>query len=190
MSQTLIVPPAVEPVTLDDLRFFLRLDGTAEDGLVASLAAAARAHLEALTGRIFITQGWRIRRDAWPAEGRMMLPLGPVDSLDAVTVTGADGDAAVPTERFRLDGTALPPRMGWRPGTVPAPAVPLAGIAIDVTVGFGGPQDVPSPLLQAVRLLTAHWFENRSLVTVGHEMAIMPRMVADMIAPFVVRRVA
>lgn len=183
-------PPAAEPLSLADLKAFLRVEGTEEDGLVQSVAAAARAHLEAMTGRAFVTQGWRIRRDAWPAAGRMTLPIGPVASLEAVTVETADGAVNVPLDRFRVDGAALPPRLGWQPGSVPAPAVPLAGIAIDVAVGFGTPAEVPPALVQAVRLLAAYWFDNRSLVTVGHEVAVMPRTVSDLVAPFVARRLA
>lgn len=190
MSLILTAPPAEEPLALADLKAFLKVDGTEEDGLIASVAAAARAHLEAATGRVFVTQGWRILRDAWPAAGRLTLPLGPVASLDAVTVEAAAGTVSVPTGRFRLDGAGLPPRLAWQPGSLPAPAVPLAGIAIDVTAGFGAAAAVPPPLVQAIRLLAAYWFDNRSLVTVGHEVAVMPRMVADLVAPFIARRLA
>ncbi len=190
MSLILTSPPAAEPLSLAELKAFLRVDGTEEDGLIGSVASAARAHLEALTRRAFVTQGWRILRDAWPPTGFLALPLGPVRSLDAVTVTTAEGAVAVPTDRFRLDGTAVPPRLAWRVGEVPQPAPRLAGIALDVTAGFGPPEDVPPPLLQALRLLAAYWFENRSLVSVGHEVAVMPRMVQDLVAPFVTRRVA
>lgn len=183
-------PPAAEPLALADLKAFLRVEGSEEDGLIQSVAAAARAHLEATTGRAFVSQGWRIVRDAWPPTGRLTLPVGPVASLDAVTVETADGQVSVPLDRFRLDGAAVPPRLAWQPGSVPAPAEPLAGIAIDVTAGFGSPADVPPALVQAVRLLAAYWFDNRSLVTVGHEVAVMPRMVSDLVAPFLARRLA
>jgi uncharacterized phiE125 gp8 family phage protein len=190
MSLILTQPPAAEPLALADLKAFLKVEGPEEDGLIQSVAAAARAHLEALTGRAFVTQGWRIRRDAWPPAGRMALPIGPIASLDAVTVETAAGTVSVPLARFRLDGAALPPRLGWQPGSLPVPGLPLAGIAIDVTAGFGAPDAVPPALVQAVRLLAAYWFDNRSLVTVGHEVAVMPRMVADLVAPFVARRLA
>ncbi len=190
MSLIQTLPPAGEPLGLADLKAFLRLDGAEEDALVLATAAAARAHLEAMTGRLFLRQGWRIRRDTWPPTGRLVLPIGPVLSLDAVMVTGEGGPAAVPIDRFVLDGTAAPPRLAWRPGAVPQPAVPLAGIALDVTCGFGTAADVPPSLLQALRLLTAHWFENRSLIAVGHEVAVIPRMVEDLVAPFIMRRIA
>jgi uncharacterized phiE125 gp8 family phage protein len=191
MSLIQTIPPAGEPLALADLKAFLRLDGAEEDALVAATAAAARAHLEAMTGRLFLAQGWRIRRDTWPPTGRLILPIGPIRSLDAVTVTGEGGSSiAVPVDRFALDGTAAPPRLAWRAGSLPQPATPLAGIAIDVTCGFGAAADVPPSLLQALRLLTAHWFENRSLIAVGHEVAVIPRMVEDLVAPFIMRRIA
>ena len=88
MSLIQTAPPAGEPLGLADLKAFLRLDGVEEDALVLATAAAARAHLEAMTGRLFLRQGWRILRDAFPPTGRLTLPIGPILSLDAVTVAG------------------------------------------------------------------------------------------------------
>ena len=190
MSLIQTAPPAGEPLGLADLKAFLRLDGAEEDALVLSTAAAARAHLEAMTGRLFLRQGWRILRDAFPPTGRLTLPIGPILSLDAVTVAGEGGPVALAVDRFLLEGTAAPPRLAWRPGSLPQPAIPLAGIALDVTAGFGTAEDVPPSLLQALRLLTAHWFENRALIAVGHEVAVIPRMVEDLVAPFIMRRIA
>ncbi len=65
------------------------------------------------------------------------------------------------------------------------PERPIAGIEIDVTVGYGDAgTDVPEPLRQAIRLLVAHWYENRGLIAVGHEVAILPQTVAALIAPY------
>lgn len=190
MSLTLIAPPAEEPVALADLKAFLKIDGADEDALLATLIRAARAHLEALTARGFVTQTWRIARDAWPAHGRMSLPIGPVASLDAVMVTGAAGPVSVSPDLFALDGAGTPPRLAWAPGSLPAPAVAMAGIAVDVTVGWGEAADVPPALVQAVRLLAAHWFENRVPASPRDDIAVLPRTVEALIAPFLPRRVA
>jgi uncharacterized phiE125 gp8 family phage protein len=190
MSLILTIPPAAEPVALAELKAFLKVDGTDEDALIGQVATAARAHLEALTAKAFVTQGWRIRRDAWPIHGRLSFPIGPIASLDGVSVTTATGELSLSLDQFRLDGEGLPPRLSWTPSVVATPAVPMAGIAIDITAGYGAPAAVPAPLKQAVRLLTAHWFENRMLVSIGHEVAVMPRTVEALIAPFLVRRAA
>ena len=43
---------------------------------------------------------------------------------------------------------------------------------------------MPEPLRQAIRLLVAHWYENRGLIAVGHEIAVLPQTVAALIAPY------
>jgi len=43
---------------------------------------------------------------------------------------------------------------------------------------------VPEPLRQAIRLLVAHWYENRGLVAIGREIAVLPETVAALIAPY------
>ena len=40
------------------------------------------------------------------------------------------------------------------------------------------------PLRQAIRLLVAHWYENRGLIAVGHAVAVLPATVAALIAPY------
>jgi uncharacterized phiE125 gp8 family phage protein len=37
-------------------------------------------------------------------------------------------------------------------------------------------------LLQAIRMLVAHWYENRGLIAIGQSVAIMPASVNAMIA--------
>lgn len=68
---------------------------------------------------------------------------------------------------------------------MPAPGRVAAGIELDVTVGFGiAAADVPEALRQAIRLLVAHWYENRGLVTIGANYSPLPQSVAALIAPY------
>ena len=56
----------------------------------------------------------------------------------------------------------------FAPWALPAPGRPAPGIELDVMVGYGDAAvDVPEPLRQAIRLLIAHWYENRGLVSGG-----------------------
>lgn len=190
MSVKVITPPAAEPVPFGDLKLFLKVDDTAEDSLIASLAEAARLHLEALTGRTFVTQGLRIIRDAWPPSGLISLPVAPVISLDAVRVMTATGSQAVATTSFRLDGQGQRARIALVGPDVPRPLVPLAGIEIDVTAGYGPPAALPAPLAHAIRLTVAHWFENRTPVVIGHDTVVLPATVSALLAPFMTRRMA
>ena len=59
-----------------------------------------------------------------------------------------------------------------------------AGIELDIAVGFGdAASDVPEPIRQAIRILVAHWHENRAIVA-GAEVAPMPSNAAALIAPY------
>ena len=113
-----------------------------------------------------------------------MLPA-PVKTLDAVRVYKSDGTTlGLDLAGFALDKISAPARLTFTRGALPAPERPVAGIEIDVTCGYGDAADVPEALRQAIRLLVAHWYENRGLIAVGHEVAMLPQTVASLIAPY------
>ena len=61
----------------------------------------------------------------------------------------------------------------------------IAGIEIDVALGYGAAAaDVPEPLRHAVKLLLAHWYENRGVTANGGESAPMTAGVEALIAPY------
>src|SRR5690606_27914269 len=91
MTPLALTPPALEPVSLDEARAFLRLDQTHEDELLTTLITAARLMIEAASGRMLIEQGWRIVLDAWPRDGAIRLPLSPVASIEGARVYDGDG---------------------------------------------------------------------------------------------------
>lgn len=65
-GRTLVVPPAAEPITLDEAKVFARISTTAEDALVASLITAARKRCEEWRGQAFLTQTWDYFLDYFP----------------------------------------------------------------------------------------------------------------------------
>ena len=82
-----IAGPAVEPVTVAEMRAYLRLDDEAEADLIAALITAARLQVEAATRCTLIAQTWRIVLDAWPPGRVVRLPLWPVVEIEAVRVS-------------------------------------------------------------------------------------------------------
>jgi uncharacterized phiE125 gp8 family phage protein len=66
---------------------------------------------------------------------------------------------------------------------MPSPGRSTAGIELDVTAGYGDTAvDIPEPLRQAIRLLLAHWYENRAIVAEGS--TALPASVEALIAPY------
>jgi uncharacterized phiE125 gp8 family phage protein len=190
MTPILLAGPAVEPLTLDEMRLWLRLDSSDEDQLVLALVRAARSAVEQATRRALISQTWRLRLDAWPTDRCVRLPLSPILSLDAVRVFDAAGAPTLANlQNFHIDtsrGAKLvcdvaPPQ----PGRI------ANGLEIDVTAGFGPtPQSVPESLRMAMRLLVAHWYEHRGDALHEDRVAHLPPGVAAAVTPWRAARLA
>jgi uncharacterized phiE125 gp8 family phage protein len=155
------------------MRTWLRLDDEAEDGLVSALIGAARLLVEAASGRILVEQRWRLVLDRWPRSRIVAPPFAPLIAVEAVRVDRGGGDPLV--EGVRLLGQD---RLLVDP-SVPDPLPAREGIEIDLGAGYGGPEDVPPPLVQAIRILVARWFENR-----GEAQVALPADLGPLILPF------
>jgi uncharacterized phiE125 gp8 family phage protein len=187
MTLVLTAGPAVEPVTLAEAKAHLRVDGTAEDTLIASLIVTARLHVEAAIGLALITQSWSYFLDCWPSGPALKLPLRPVQSISAVRLYATD-DAitTLDPDLYLLDGTGNPTRL-IRHGALawPTPGRIANGIEVAFTAGYGeAAADVPNPIRHAVLLLTAHWYEHRSPLEVGPVARPVPDMIADLLHPY------
>jgi uncharacterized phiE125 gp8 family phage protein len=186
MASILLTPPVVEPVSLADAKAYLRVEHDADDDVISGLISAARLQVEAQTRRALITQTWQLRRDSWPAEGRLTVLPAPLREVVAARVYDAGGAPhAIDLQAFTADTAAAPAVIGFVPWSLPAPGRSLAGIEVDIEAGYGdAADDVPPPLRHAIELLVAHWYENRGLIAVGQSVAVLPASVAALIAPY------
>lgn len=185
MPSILLSGPAAEPIALAEAKQFIRVEHDDDDDVISALIVGSRIHVEAQTRRALITQSWRLTRDVWPEIACLPVLPAPVKTLDAVRVYKSDGTTlGLDLAGFALDKISAPARLTFTRGALPAPERPVAGIEIDVTCGYGDAADVPEALRQAIRLLVAHWYENRGLIAVGHEVAVLPQTVASLIAPY------
>lgn len=175
--------PAVEPITLAEMKAHLRVDDddVAQDDLISGLIKAARLMIEAASRRILIEQTWRVVLDRWPRDRVVLLPLAPLIAVDAIRVTNASGTATqLPDDLFEADALSDPPRIIVK--DAPEPGKSRNGVSIELRAGFGATAEaVPATLKLAIRILVAHWFENRGDV-IGEQ--ILPPEALALVAPF------
>lgn len=169
MTLELVAAPTGEVVALADLREFLRLDGHDEDYLVEMLRDAAVAHLDGwrgILGRAILPQTWREEFSGW---GNLRLSMPDVSSA-AVTYEDDAGVWQPATGTLRQDSC------GWY---VEAEGAMAARIRVDYVCGL--PSEQMSAVSMIVKLLVAHWFENRVAVAGG--LAEMPLAVGALAEP-------
>ena len=184
MSSILLAGPAAEPLTLDEAKAYLRVEHDDDDLTIAALIAGSRIHVETQTRRALITQTWRLVRDGWPADGRIFLAPSPLQEILGARVYDGDGETHdIDLQAFVSDKAASV--IAFASWSIPLPGRPVGGIEIDVKVGYGDTaSDVPEPLRQAVRLLVAHWYENRSAPAGALPIAVTPAGVGALIATY------
>lgn len=177
MTAYLLAGPAAEPISLAETKAFLRIDGSEDDGVISTLIAAARLHVESVTRRALIDQSWRIVCDSWPDDRIVNLPVGPFSSLTQITTYDAEGVAnSLALAQFQSETGATPSRL-FLPPVVEGASVlrERGGIEIDYVAGFGATaDDVPVDLRQALMSLVAYWFEHRDAVLIAGSGSVVP----------------
>lgn len=180
------VAPTDAPVSLDEMKLHLHVDGTDEDDLIQAYIDAATAHLDGyagITGRALVTQTWR--QDFGGFGPCLRLPVGPVASVSEVTYFDASNvqQTLADTVYTRLTDAlgsylALKSGQNW-------PSTYARQDAVSATFVAGeAPDQVPAPLKVAIMLIAANWYENRETVTVGNIATEIPFGAAALIAPY------
>ena len=186
MGLTQTSGPAVEPLSLTDAKLHCRIDGSVENTMVTAWIQAAREYVENFTRRQLITATWAYTLDAFPAT--ILVPRPPLQSVTSLAYVDSNGDTQTLTENTdfvkntgRVIGQVYPaygeswPATRWYPQ-----AVTLTYVA-----GYGdAASDVPQAIVAAIKLLVAHWYENREAVVVGTITAQVPIAVESLLWPY------
>ena len=161
-------PAAMNPVPLREFGAHLRLshgfnDDGSEDALLEIYLRNATAVVERRTGQALIARPYLLQSACWDRKGHMTLPVGPVGQIDALRYVGPGGTIDLDPEDWVLEpGTTRQKVTGAGGGALwPLPHGSVA--EFEFTAGYGTSwNDVPDDLRQAVILLAAHYYEDRS----------------------------
>ena len=167
------VPTEALPVT--EFRDHLRLGtGFADDGVqdvvLESYVRSAIAAIEARTGKVLITRGYAWTLTRWRDSSYQALPVAPVVAVTAVKTIDRDGNETVAdSSSYRLAQDSQRPCLQSVGARLPAIA-PMGSVEIEFDAGFAAQwADLPPDLGQAVFLLAAHYYENRSALAGGEK---------------------
>lgn len=210
MRTEVFTPPSGEPLTLEEAKVHLRLDpGHAhpEDALVTELITAARERCEVETSRAFVTQTCDLFLDTFPFGGGFLLrrvrevgdvgagwlpssqairvPRPPLVSVASVAYLDDAGDlVTIDPSNYRVlaSRTApgrIEPAIGYSwPATQPT----SDAVQVRFVCGYGAASAVPIAVKHAIRLLVAHYYENREATAVGARLEELPEGVRALLS--------
>lgn len=169
-----VTPPAIEPVTLSELKAHCRVTSSDEDTYLGGLLKAARVKVEEYTGRALITQTLRWELDRFPHRGHLLFPRAPVQLVeelrtfdeDDVTGTVMDEDDYVVDVQSEPARLVLKSGVAWPTDLEVARAVRttfVAGYAPTESPDAG--EGVPEQLKLAIKMLALTWYEHRGTLT-------------------------
>lgn len=154
-----ITAPTELPVTLEEIRAHLNIDGTDQDTLLTQKATAATGLCERYAGLSFITQTRRVTLSTFTCKD-VILPYGPVTEITRFIYLDADGnetavDAADYTLDLQSDLAKVRVTDSW-----PETNRVLNNVVIEYEAG-NAIEDVPQEAKEAVLRLTARLYEKR-----------------------------
>lgn len=165
MSQWAITTkPAVEPVTLEDARTFVKVDDHSEDSLLSSMISAARDAVERFLGRALIQQSITITMDYWPGQ-TIRLPVAPLISITEIRTLDEDLVSTVyASSNYFTNPNLEYPELYIKNGcTFPYNTSRFnKGYQIEYKAGYGtAATSVPQAIKTAILLWVAEMYENR-----------------------------
>jgi hypothetical protein len=196
--------PTSEPLTLSDVKAYLRVTGSAEDTLITSLIKAARVFCEDFTGRALFTQTLILKLDTeneiddplWEGtkvgpyinfyKNFISLPKPPVQTVTSViSFDDADTATTMASSRYYVDSAREPSRVVLRTGETFPTALRVAN-AIEVTyvAGYAAVADIPEPLKIGMLQHIAYLYDQRGDMKDYQQAMSYPPMVASLYQPY------
>lgn len=187
----LVTAPTTDPVTVTEVKQWLRIDTAADDQILKNLIKSATSMLEDWTGRKFITQTWDYWLDSFPRIGgiddwqgtkdgrladelkqdsKIYLPIAPLASLTSIkTVTDDGTEYTYALSNVVVDNHDAVPRVSIKNSTTwPTTFLrPITGVQVRGVYGYGAATAVPFPLKQAIMETVGAMYDGRGSGCVG-----------------------
>ena len=185
-SYIIYTEPASEPVTLDEAKLHLKMDGiSADDTLITALIIAARQLAEEYCGIKFINTVIEEVYDRFPMGTNeiMYLSCGRVTAVDSVKYYDSNDDLQTFNSVNYIVDTY---RKSARIGLASSASFPtydsdrINGVMVRYTSGFGASaSSVPEIIKSAIKLTIGHLYLNRE-----DTVKKMPTMVEYILNPY------
>lgn len=173
----LVTGPTTEPITISEAKNHMRVEHNDDDVVIAGLIDVAVNYVDAtgMLGKAMITQTWA--EYFGPHVSTVRLSLGPVQSVSSIQYYDTDNALQTATlSNFYVIGQkgymTIYPKSGY---TWPTVFNREDAIKITYVIGYGDTAaSVPATVRHALKMLVAHYYENRENELIGVNSKTLP----------------
>lgn len=177
-----IASPAIEPVTLDEVKSQLVVLDDTQDDILRRRITEVREYVELWLSRSLITQTWEIASDRFPPPIFYRYPVQSIESIKYLD--GAAVEQTVPTTVYDLDlyerpmqALRLKLNQTW-----PSSNTEVNNVKVRFIAGYGDHRTmVPGPIREAIIMLIEHWTKFQSNNEVGSLLSTVPFAIEQML---------
>jgi len=200
--------PTQEPLTLQEVKEYLRVEDNTDERNLRPLIESARRLVEEHLNRTLMQTTYQQFLDSFDEhedplfEGVRQGPYlnyyknyidlvkSPVISVTHIK-TYQDDDTAttMAASKYYVDNAREPSRIVLRSGETFPTALRVANaIEIQYVAGYTSPYQVPEPIRLAILQIIAHMYEHRGDMGNAAEAMMMPSMCKRLLSPYVIHR--
>jgi uncharacterized phiE125 gp8 family phage protein len=176
MALKRITGPSTQCVTVDDVKDFLKLQGTtSEDLLLQTFIKAAESYAENYMKRSINRQRWELRIDGFSGhDGDIELPRPPLTTVSSEVVVSYIEDTTA-GNTTTISATAITIDYYSEPGIIypsydnewPETRDESNSVRVTYYSGYSTPANVPDAIKQWVKLRVGAMYEHRESLMVG-----------------------
>ncbi len=180
----LVTAPATEPLTLNEVKLYLRVDDTTEDDFITSLITAARGLVEGHTWMPLISQTWAMQFDKDELNLLVWnINKAPLISVSSITYYDSDNNIqTLAASSYEVDIYGSPAR--FRIKTMPSVYDRMNALQLNFVCGYANAAAVPQPIKQALYMIIGHLYENRQDVITGTQVNEIPMASEYLLQPY------
>lgn len=183
----LLTEPIIRPITREEVKDHLRIDqtNTSEDAFIDTLILMATEYYQSRSWRQLITATYIQRFDDFPAFS-FELRKPPLQSITSIKyIDENEVEQTLATSVFEVDTFSEVGKVQEADGeSFPTVNTQLNAVKVEYKAGFGDTRgDVPDLIKSTIKLIVAHFYENRDMVrvTTGVSEIPIPQAIANLI---------
>ena len=183
----ILTEPASEPITTADAKTHLRVSNTDDNDYIDSLVKAARMYAEQATDRALITQAWEAYLQKFPTatdQNEIAIIKCPVTAITKIEYYDTDNtlqtlDASIYEAAIEFEPAIirLAANQSW-----PEVYDRKKAIIITFQTGYANAAAVPTPIIQAMKMIIGHHYENRQDVITAMAVNEVPKSSAFLLS--------